>query len=69
MATIAVVIASHNDAELLAICLAAPTRQADRILVLDNASTDGTAPVCAAARGVPEPEGLSQCRGRVGPRP
>ena len=50
--TIAVVIPSRNDGELLAICLAClagQTRQADQIIVVDNASTDTTWQVCAAA--------------------
>lgn len=60
MAAISVVIPSHNDAELLAVCLAAlaaQTRPADEVLVVDNASTDATAQVCAAAgvRRLPEP--------------
>lgn len=50
--TIAVVIPSRNDARMLAVCLAhlaAQTRPADQIIVVDNASTDDTAAVCAAA--------------------
>ena len=50
--TIAVVIPSRNDAPMLAVCLAhlaAQTRPADQIIVVDNASTDDTAAVCAAA--------------------
>ncbi|PPL19429.1 glycosyltransferase family 2 protein [Microterricola pindariensis] len=50
--TIAVVIPSRNDAQLLAVCLAhlaAQTRPADEIIVVDNASSDDTAAVCAAA--------------------
>jgi len=59
MAAISVVIPSRNDAELLAVCLAAlaaQTRPADEILVVDNASTDATAQVCEAAgvRRLPE---------------
>ncbi|AMB59378.1 glycosyltransferase family 2 protein [Microterricola viridarii] len=50
--TIAVVIPSRNDARFLAICLAhlaAQTRPADEIIVVDNASSDDTAAVCDAA--------------------
>ena len=46
------VIPTRNDAEMLAACLAALARQArpaDEIVVIDNASTDNTAAVCAAA--------------------
>ena len=52
MATTAVVIPSRNDAGMLAVCLAHLARQsrpADAIIVVDNASTDNTAGVCAAA--------------------
>ncbi|WCI07602.1 glycosyltransferase family A protein [Arthrobacter sp. OVS8] len=52
MTTISVVIPTRNDADMLAVCLAAladQTRQADEIVVVDNASTDNTAAVCAAA--------------------
>ena len=52
MATISVVIPTRNDADMLAVCLAAlagQTRPADEIVVVDNASTDNTAEVCAAA--------------------
>ncbi len=52
MATISVVIPTRNDADMLAVCLAAlarQTRPADEIVVVDNASTDNTAAVCAAA--------------------
>ncbi|WP_230085606.1 MULTISPECIES: glycosyltransferase family A protein [Arthrobacter] len=52
MTTIAVVIPSRNDAPMLETCLAhlaAQSRPADRIIVVDNASTDNTAAVCAAA--------------------
>lgn len=52
MAAISVVIPSLNDAELLAACLAAlavQTRPPDEVLVVDNASTDATARVCAEA--------------------
>lgn len=51
-ARIAVVIPSRNDAGMLAVCLAhlaCQTRRADEIIVVDNASTDNTAAVCAAA--------------------
>ncbi|MET4134888.1 glycosyltransferase family A protein [Pseudarthrobacter sp. PvP090] len=53
MTTISVVIPTRNDADMLAGCLAAlarQTRPADEIVVIDNASTDNTAEVCAAAR-------------------
>ena len=52
MTTISVVIPTRNDADMLAVCLAAladQTRRADEIVVVDNASTDNTAAVCAAA--------------------
>ena len=52
MTTISVVIPTRNDAEMLAVCLAAlarQTRPADEIVVVDNASTDNTAEICAAA--------------------
>jgi glycosyltransferase involved in cell wall biosynthesis len=52
MTTISVVIPSRNDAELLAVCLAAlarQTRPADEIIVVDNGSADHTAQICAAA--------------------
>ncbi|MGP4031036.1 glycosyltransferase family 2 protein [Pseudarthrobacter sp. 1C304] len=52
MTTISVVIPTRNDAGMLAVCLAAlagQTRPADEIVVVDNASTDNTAEVCAAA--------------------
>ncbi len=51
-ASIAVVIPSRNDAEMLAVCLshlALQSRQADEIIVVDNGSTDNTAAVCATA--------------------
>lgn len=49
---ISVVIPTHNDAGELRACLAllaAQTRPADEIIVVDNSSTDDTAAVCAAA--------------------
>ncbi len=52
MSTISVVIPTRNDAQLLAVCLAALARQsrrADELIVVDNGSTDNTAEVCAAA--------------------
>ncbi|XAS64401.1 glycosyltransferase family 2 protein [Pseudarthrobacter sp. So.54] len=52
MSTISVVIPARNDADMLAVCLAAlaaQTRQADEIVVVDNSSTDNTEAVCAAA--------------------
>lgn len=52
VARITVVVPSRNDAQLLATCLsrlAEQSRQADEIIVVDNASTDSTAEVCAAA--------------------
>lgn len=52
MTRIAVVIPSRNDAPMLAVCLAhlaAQLRPADPVIVVDNASTDDTAGVCAAA--------------------
>lgn len=51
MASISVVIPALNDADFLAVCLAAladQTRPADEIIVVDNGSTDTTA---AVARG------------------
>lgn len=50
--TIAVVIPSRNDAPMLAVCLAhlaVQTRRPDLVVVVDNASSDDTAAVCAAA--------------------
>lgn len=50
--TITVIIPCRNDGPLLAICLAhlaAQSRPAEHIIVVDNASTDSTAAVCAAA--------------------
>lgn len=60
MPSISVVIPSHNDAPMLARCLAAVAAQeraADEVIVVDNASTDATAQVCADAGvlRVPEP--------------
>ena len=52
MTTISVVIPTRNGADMLAVSLAAlarQTRPADEIVVIDNASTDHTAGVCAAA--------------------
>lgn len=52
MATISVIIPALNDAVLLRGCLealAAQTRQADEIIVVDNGSTDDTAAVASAA--------------------
>lgn len=52
MSTISVVIPTRNDAQLLAVCLEALSRQsrrADDVIVVDNGSTDNTAEVCAAA--------------------
>lgn len=52
MGTVAVVIPSRNDAQMLAACLAAlegQTRPADEIIVIDNSSSDNTASVCEAA--------------------
>jgi glycosyltransferase involved in cell wall biosynthesis len=67
MAAISVVIPTRNDAGMLAVCLAAlarQTRPADEIVVVDNASTDNTAAVCAAAgarRIVVELPGIAAC--------
>ncbi|HSO15869.1 MAG TPA: glycosyltransferase family A protein [Arthrobacter sp.] len=67
MATISVVIPTRNDADMLAVCLAAlsgQTRRADEIVVVDNASTDNTAAVCAAAgarRIAVELPGIAAC--------
>lgn len=50
--TVTVIIPCRNDGPLLAICLAhlaAQSRPAEQIIVVDNASTDSTAAVCAAA--------------------
>ncbi|MHC6592521.1 glycosyltransferase family A protein [Arthrobacter sp. C152] len=50
--SISVVIPTRNDGPQLQICLALlahQTRPADEIIVVDNASSDGTAEVCAAA--------------------
>jgi glycosyltransferase involved in cell wall biosynthesis len=60
MTSLTVVIPSLNDAEFLAVCLAAlaeQTRPADEIIVVDNGSTDATAEVAiaAGARVVHEP--------------
>jgi glycosyltransferase involved in cell wall biosynthesis len=52
MTRIAVVIPCRNDAAMLEACLAHLARQgrpADQVIVVDNASTDNTAGVCAAA--------------------
>ncbi len=61
MTTISVVIPARNDAEMLAVCLdalAVQTRRPDEIVVVDNASWDGTAEVAhaAGARVVTEPD-------------
>jgi len=60
MPSISVVIPALNDAEMLARCLealAAQSRPADEVVVVDNGSTDDTAAVAAAAgaRVVDEP--------------
>lgn len=57
---VSVVIPAHNDAPLLEQCLAAlaaQTRPADEVIVVDNASTDATAAVArnAGARLLSEP--------------
>ena len=52
MTRIAVVIPSRNDAPMLAVCLthlATQLRPPDQVIVVDNASSDDTARVCAAA--------------------
>jgi glycosyltransferase involved in cell wall biosynthesis len=59
MSVISVVIPALNDSEMLAVCLrdlAAQTRPADEIVVVDNGSTDDTAEVArrAGARVVTE---------------
>lgn len=60
MLTISVIIPVYNDADLLRSCLAAlaaQTRTADEVIVVDNASTDASADVAraAGARIVDEP--------------
>ena len=53
MATVTAVVVTYNRAELLQECLdavAAQTRPVDAAVVVDNASTDGTADVLAARR-------------------
>ncbi|MCD2443806.1 glycosyltransferase family 2 protein [Agromyces sp. SYSU K20354] len=60
MVTISVVVPSYNDAGYVAACLealAAQTRPADEIIIVDNGSTDATADVARAAgvRLVTEP--------------
>ncbi|PJJ61402.1 glycosyltransferase family A protein [Compostimonas suwonensis] len=52
MTTISVVIPAYNDAEMLRRCLRALSeqiREADEVIVVDNASTDDTAAVARAA--------------------
>ena len=53
--TLGVIVCAYNEARLLSGCLhslLAQTRQPDEILVVDNASTDGTGAVARAVPGV-----------------
>jgi GT2 family glycosyltransferase len=53
--TVAAVVVTYNRRELLARCLAAleaQTRRPDRVVVVDNASTDGTAELLAGHEGL-----------------
>jgi rhamnopyranosyl-N-acetylglucosaminyl-diphospho-decaprenol beta-1,3/1,4-galactofuranosyltransferase len=64
MSTVAAVVVTHNRRELLAACiraLHAQERPPDRIYVVDNASTDGTAAWLADAARSPGPP-LVVCR-------
>ncbi len=52
---ISVIVCAYNEASFISPCLAsltAQSRQPDEILVIDNASTDGTADCAAAVAGV-----------------
>lgn len=53
--TVTVIVCAHNEASFVAPCLyslLAQTRPPDEILVVDNASTDGTGDVAGAVPGV-----------------
>jgi glycosyltransferase involved in cell wall biosynthesis len=53
--TISVIVCAHNEASVLSACLhslLAQTRPPDEIIVVDNASTDGTGDVARAVPGV-----------------
>jgi rhamnopyranosyl-N-acetylglucosaminyl-diphospho-decaprenol beta-1,3/1,4-galactofuranosyltransferase len=70
MSTVCAVVVTHNRRELLGACLEAieaQTRRPDALIVVDNASTDGTAEMVAArhpgARLVRLPENLGSSGG------
>ncbi len=53
--TITVIVCAYNEAQYLAACLhalLAQTRPADQIIVVDNASSDGTGAVARSIAGV-----------------
>ena len=53
--TISVIVCAYNEATHIAACLhalLAQTRPPDEIIVIDNASTDGTGHIARSIRGV-----------------